>query len=539
MISRIIVSILFLSSLAWAAEFPSEASLKPYEGKIIRNIYIVRDNIFTSKNGKPLPFYYRWANKLHIKTRKSVIEGELLFKPGDRLDIEKVIESARNIRLRKFIGEVYITAKSNGDNGVDLTVTSIDNWTTKISATLETGGDTYLYGASAAEDNLLGYGRIIQVSGSKSNDNSGYTILFEDDRLGRTRWAGSFLFADFTLSRSINLSLNKPQYSLDIPYGISADFRTTDGTTRLFSGGDEFFRYKRKLSDIDLKSVYSLGREKRANFYLSYKYENFDYSNYYDSSIFNSILIPEDERRSYPSVGVGGSVIKYYLGRYLDEPGTPEDLTLGGSLALYTGRSVPEFGANYTGTITRISSNFLMNPLKGMLIGGRDYAEWWYHQGGTEKINHQWELLFYYKTAATHVLAARALTNFGWREKPGYQLILGGANGLRGYSSFELDGQKLALGNVEYRFYTPLELFTVRLGGVLFFDIGDVWKKGEKVSFKSPRNDVGVGLRFGLTKSSTARVLRFDIARPLTRKDIYVSFGTGMVFSLTSIFGHG
>jgi hypothetical protein len=535
---RIFLAVILLYSFAYAVDFPSEESLKPYEGRIIRSITIVSRNIFENEEGTNLPFYYRWANKLHIKTRKSVIEGELLFKPGDRLDIEKVIESARNIRLRKFIAEVNIVAKPNGNEGVDLTVTSLDNWTTKAAASLERGGGTYLYGISLAEDNLLGYGRIIQVSGSKSNDNEGYTIFFEDNRIGRTRWAGKFLFADFTLSRSIILSLNKPQYSLDVPYGFSSGFQLTDGTTRLFSGGDEFFRYKRKISVLDLRSVYSLGRETRADFYLSYKYENFDNSNYYDSSVFNSILIPSDERRSYPSIGIGGSVIKYYLGRYLDEPGTPEDLTLGGFLALNVGRSIPEFGANYMGTITAISSSFLLRPFERMLVGGRDHTEWWYHRGRSEKINQVWELMIYYKTAESHVLAARALTNFAWREKPGYQLILGGANGLRGYSSFELDGQKLALANVEYRFYTALELFTVRLGGAMFFDIGEVWKKGERISLDDPRYDVGLGLRFGLTRSSTARVLRLDIARPLTRDDIYISIVSGMVFSLSSIVGH-
>ena len=537
MIHRVFLSIILLYTFAWANDFPREENLKPFEGKIIKSINIERKNVFA--NGEDdLPFYYRWANSLHIRTRKSVIEGELLFEVGEPLVIEKVVESARNIRLRKFIGEVIITGSPGSDDGVDITVTTHDNWTTKVAVFLETAGDNYEYGASVAEDNLLGYGRIIQLTGIISDDDDGYTVFFNDDRVGRTRWSGSFLYSRFTLSNTVLFSAIRPQYSLDVPYGIYAIFGRTDGTARLFSGGEEFFRYNRLLNNIDLESVYSIGREKRLNLYAFYNYEDYDYSEYYYNTPLNDILIPSDEKRSYPSLGIGGSLTKYDLVRYLDEAGTPEDLTPGGSAKVIIGRSVPEFGADFVGTRTIVSSNFLARPFGPVFIKGADLVEWWYRKGRSERIRHLSELMFYYKTAETQVFAVRAFTNFAWRERPAYQAILGGANGLRGYSSHELEGNRLALGNMEYRFYTPLEILTVRIGGALFFDIGEVWKNGETIRFDNLKSDVGVGLRFGLTKSSTSRVLRFDIARTLTEDNYYISLGTGMVFSLGSKFGH-
>jgi len=536
-----ILRILFLTALIYsfvlADEFQVVDNLIPFEGRIIKNVTIIRKNVF--ENGEDnLPFYYRWANMLHIKTRKSVIEGELLFEPGKPLVVEKAIESARNIRLRKFIGEVIITGSPNGDDGVDITVITYDNWTTKAAVFLEKGGDSYQYGASVAEDNLLGYGRIVRLTGILSDDDDGYTIFFNDDRLGRTRWSGSFLYSRFTLNTTILFSANRPQYSLDIPYGIYGSFLRTDGITRLFSGGQEFFRYNRLLNNFDFESVYSLGRERRLNFYAFYNYEDYDYSEYYDNTVYNDILMPQDETHSCPSLGIGGALIKYDLERYLDEAGTPEDLTLGGSAKVIIGWSIPEFGADFIGTKTTISSNFLARPFRRVFIKGADLVQWWRREGKSERIRHLSELMFFYKTAATQVFAVRAFANFAWREKPGYQAILGGANGLRGYSNHELDGDKLALGNMEYRFYTPLEILTVRIGGALFFDIGDVWRKGERIRFDNLKSDVGIGLRLGLTKSSTSRVLRFDIARSLTDGNYYISLGTGMVFSLESKFGH-
>ncbi|UCC80301.1 MAG: BamA/TamA family outer membrane protein [Candidatus Zixiibacteriota bacterium] len=535
MIRRILLSAILIFSLARGGEFPSGENLKPYEGKIIRNIEILRKNVF--ENGEEnLPFYYRWANSLHIKTRKSVIEGELLFKVGEPLDIEKVIESARNIRLRRIIGEVKIIAAPRGEDGVDITVITYDNWTTKVAIFLESGGGSYHYGASVSEDNLLGYGRIAEISASTSEDNDGYTLFFNDDRMGRTRWSGSFFYSDYTLNSLISLQVYRPQYSLDVPYAVSAEYLRLDGTARLYSGGIEFFRYNRLINSFEFNSKYTLGRVRRLNFYAYYDYEDFDYSEYYPGSALNEILIPDDERISFPSLGIGGEIMKYDFERFLDEPGTPEDLTLGATVRLMSGRSVPEFGADFVGTRTAVSTGFFIRPFSPVFIRGTDRVQWWHRKGRNERIRHRSELMFYYKTTETQVFAARALANFVWREKPGYQQLLGGANGLRGYSSHELEGDKLALGNMEYRFYTPLEIFTVRFGGALFFDVGDVWRKGEKVRFGDMKYDVGVGLRFGLTKSSTSRVLRLDFAKALTENEYYVSFGTGMLFNLGSIF---
>jgi hypothetical protein len=485
-----------------------------------------------------LPFYYRWANKIHIRTRKSVIEGELLFKVGQPLNIEKVIESARNLRLRRFIGEVEITATPQGDKGVDLTVITYDNWSTKLAVFLEKGGEKYRYGVSLDEDNLFGYGRGIELTGSLSDDNDGFTVYFRDDRVGRTRWAGTFLYSGFELNKSLMLVVSRPQFSLDVPFEVNALYRRSDGISRLFSGGIERFRYSSLINIFEFKSLYSVGHHKRLNLYAYYDYEDLNYSEYYNNHPLNEVLIPEDERRSYPSLGIGGAIIKYDLERYLDEAGTPEDLTLGASARVLTGRSIPEFGADFVGTRTAISSGFFIRPLRPIFIKGADLVHWWYRGGRYERIRHMSELMLYYKTAKRQVFAARAFTDFAWRERPGYQVILGGANGLRGYSSRELEGNKLAVGNAEYRFYTPLEILTVRFGGVVFFDIGDVWKDGEKISFGNLKYDVGVGLRFGLTKSSTARVLRIDFAKALTENEYYISLGSGMIFDLASVLAH-
>jgi len=514
-------------------------SFKSYEGKIISSISVIRQDVFDDKIRPDTPFYYRWGNALHIVTREKVIRQELLFSVGDPVDSLDIIQSQRNLRQRGFIGEVWVSAIPNGPDSVDITVTTVDYWTTKIALYSELAGGDYSIGAAASEVNFLGYGQTVEVSGQQGNDVDSYSLFLADQRIAGTRLAGSLYFTSTTYGDGFAAYLARPQYSLKIKTGYRAAFTQSNGAVRLFSGGEEVFRYRRLYlyREFNSKIVYSLGTLKRLDLFAKYNYELRDYSPDDPQSPYNYI-IPDDETRSYPSVGFGLSFINYDLQRYLDEAGTPEDLTLGAALRITIGRSANELGADYTGTRPEFYGRFLIRPFQRLFIGGRNTVFWWRHRGRDEEIRNQSELMAYLKTGGAHVLTARVLTDFAWRQKSTYQVILGGANGLRGYPVYQFAGTRAAIGNFEYRFYIPLEILTVRIGGAAFFDIGNVWRRSEKIDLGDLRSDIGLGLRFGLTKSSTSRVLRFDVAKSLSNNDVFVSFGSSVLFSLRSLDSH-
>lgn len=502
-----------------------------YSGKIISGIKIVRYDVFDDKIGDDTPFYYRWGNALHIKTRENVIRDELLFSAGEPVDTLRILESQRNLRLRGFIGEVYVTAAPNGPDSVDLTVSTIDYWTTKISLFTELGGGKYSLGAAASEINFLGNGQAVEISGQTGNDNDSYSFYLADGRIGGSRFAGSVYYLGTSFGNNIFLSFARPQYSLRVKTGYDATYQSGSGTIRVFDSGDERFRYRRNYNIFDSRVLYSIGRLNRLDLFAKYNYSSRDYSPYYDNSPLNH-TIPVDQTRSYPSFGLGAAVIRYIMQRYLDEAGTPEDLTLGATIRISLGRSLPQFGGDYPATRPEFSASFLANPLGRIFIGSNNRLYWWRYDGQSREIRSRSETMLYVKTGPTQVLSARWLTDFAWRQISNYQLILGGSNGLRGYPAYEFAGDRLAVGNVEYRFYIPVEILTVRLGGAAFFDIGRAWRRGEKIDPGDLRSDVGVGLRFGLTRSSTSRVLRLDLAKSLSSNDVFVSFGSTVLFSL-------
>src|ERR1700735_5652307 len=99
----IVASIVAISSGAWCDNGSAQ-----FGGRVIRHIRIIRQNVFTDEeqrrglladetwmdllplgaeirylNGPQKMDIIGWANWIHIKTRESVIEHELLFHSGD------------------------------------------------------------------------------------------------------------------------------------------------------------------------------------------------------------------------------------------------------------------------------------------------------------------------------------------------------------------------------------------------------------------------------------------------------------------------
>lgn len=70
----------------------------------------------------------KFANQIHIQTRENIIRKNVLFRTGDKFDVEKALENERIIRLLPYIQDVRIKADVAADDTsrVDLTVLTKD-----------------------------------------------------------------------------------------------------------------------------------------------------------------------------------------------------------------------------------------------------------------------------------------------------------------------------------------------------------------------------------------------------------------------------
>jgi hemolysin activation/secretion protein len=100
---------------------------------------------------------------------------------------------------------------------------------------------------------------------------------------------------------------------------------------------------------------------------------------------------------------------------------------------------------------------------------------------------------------------------------PDQQLLIGGDSGLRGYPLRYESGTSRGLLTIEQRFYTDWYPFRLaRFGAAIFGDVGRTWGTGV-IGNSDPGTlkDVGLGLRFGNTRSGLGNVLHIDLAFPL------------------------
>ena len=103
-----------------------------------------------------------------------------------------------------------------------------------------------------------------------------------------------------------------------------------------------------------------------------------------------------------------------------------------------------------------------------------------------------------------------------------FQLTLGGASGLRGYSVDGLPGGRRLIATLEDRIYfgSPRDGF-VDLGMTAFVDVGSIWAGGTPFGADSGTlATAGAGLRVGFP-GGTRGVTRIDIAFPLNGSDAF------------------
>ena len=126
----------------------------------------------------------------------------------------------------------------------------------------------------------------------------------------------------------------------------------------------------------------------------------------------------------------------------------------------------------------------------------------------------------YYLVESRHALLYAALQGeAGQHLDLDNQILLGGDSGLRGYPLRYQTGTREALVTLEQRYFTDWYPFRLwRVGAAAFVDAGKTWGQ---VPLAPPSlgllEDVGVGLRFGNTRSGLGNVTHAALAMPLDR----------------------
>src|SRR5579872_2270206 len=183
--------------MSTALNTKSESPFRPYEGKIIRHIYLRGygfEQTFTDTSKRLQYKGTQLLNHLHRKTRDFVIRNNLFVKEGMPVNAYKLADNERLIRSLSFIQDarILIAPVADNEDSVDLVVVTKDLFS--ISGGLgELNASPAGIRGNISEDNFLGMGQRVELGANVEQNRDphfGSQVLY-----GMTNIGGSFINA--------------------------------------------------------------------------------------------------------------------------------------------------------------------------------------------------------------------------------------------------------------------------------------------------------------------------------------------------------
>ena len=492
------------------AEEPEPAG--SHAGRTIRKIEIRRSNVFTDVSRRPT-FLYRGANRFHIVTREGVIRRDLLIEEGQTLDLELLEQSERRLRGMSFLGSAEIRTEAIGADSVDVIVSTQDQWSLVPSFSLESGGGLTRVGGSLDEYNLLGRGKRLSGGGVYESDIDGTTWSFGygDPQLLGSRWNANARYETGPLVESISASVVRPFYSPDASYASGLAVTSSDDVVRLFQQSEEVSRLREETRGIITFVSRAFGeRFRKKSAQLMYRVYERKFSEIEGQT--NSPL-PKDEDVNALSLTGSKEWMSFAETGHIDHFLRTEDVVLGSTASLTVGRAgfpVPkgierwEALAYFRQAFGWSDRRFLFASMTVDYVENRDTV-------GTLFLR------FFDRWSERNTLGANLELYLAKDLEASSQFVLGGDSGLRGYPARSFTGDKRLLFNLENRLFTSVDLLTIHLGGVVFFDGGNAWPRGTEVDLGDLNYSAGLGFRFCFTKNPGSPTARVDVGWPLNR----------------------
>jgi outer membrane protein assembly factor BamA len=501
------------------AEDPSSQTTLDAPDARIGEVVIRGNPVFDPEDPRENRLLYRLANRLHVPTHESAIRAQLLFRPGDQFEQRKIEETERNLRSLRFLREPRVRPTRYHDGVVDIEVQSHDVWTLSPGFSFGRSGGANHTNVEFEDGNFLGLGKFVQAGIGSDVDRTSTIFEWRDPNILGSHWRSGVRFADSSDGGGFELGVTRPFYSLDTRWSAGVSALSDESVERRYSLGEIADGYQRDQREAHVFAGRSSGLEGgRVHRWIA--------GLRYDSTRFASSplapapsLLPKDRVLSYPYVRYETIRDGYAVARNHDQIGRTEDLDFGTRYSAELGWAAPAFGANRSAAVLQAEASrglrldgerhlFFSASLSGRVEGGqsRDAAL-------------KTSTRYFWRTSEDTLFYAAFQAEAGHALDADHDFLLGGDSGLRGYPLRYQAGNTRAIFTVEERLYTdwsPLNLF--RVGGAVFLDVGRTWGPS---AVNAPNlgilKDIGVGLRFGSTRSALANVIHVDLAVPLDR----------------------
>ncbi len=517
-------------------------------GKVIGAVSVTNLEVFGRDEG-----FLQFFNRFHRTTRPEVIRRETLFHPGDRYDQVLVDETTRNLK-NPFLSNlvVIVPVRTPHPERVDVLIVTRDVWSLRLNSDFEVQQGTLVFlTASLSENNLFGWRKqaALVLHMDQGAVQLGPTFVDPNIRGTRLTLSGSaraiFAREDGALEGSwSSLSFGYPLYSLASRWGAGVDVGHSDRVVRRFLGTQlrtvdfpetprdvevEQFPWEYRLRGIGVDSHVTRSFPGRiiqrvsVGHQLTTNRPSFlrDFTDDAPSRVrFARNVFPLSERISAPYVRYRLFMPEFRVYRDLNAFDLREDVQLGPHFDAIVMAASRAFGSDRGFTYLGTSAAWSFEIARGLQSVG---ASWGGRIQDGRVVDKRVSGRVYSATpmiGGVLRVVAQARAYFILDDLQNQFYALGGENGMRGYTLGDLGGKTVAVANLELR-SRPLPLAALRLGGVLFYDVGDgatpdvaggdLDRIRQSYTALAPHHDFGIGLRL-LIPHLNPYVLRLDWA---------------------------
>lgn len=498
---------------------PSDAELES-SGAVFGDIRVDNKNVFDKSDPEDNKPFFRLANKLHIRTRQSVIRHQLLFRSGDRYSRHAVEESARILRADSYFYDASVVPVRYHDGKVDVLVTTRDVWTLDPGFNFHRSGGANSTGFFLDELNLLGTGSAVSAGHQRAVDRSESDFSFANAHAFGTWTAVNLNYATLSDGTLRSAIINSPFYSLQTHYAGGLTVKRNDHVDYLYDRGriiDEFHDHSRYVqSYAGWSAGLRNGWVSRWSAGMTYDERHFDAL----ASWTAPTVLPQDRKFVYPWIRFDLLQDRYIKLENRNQIGRTEDFYLGTNITLRLGWADSALGSSRSALLfqTAASRGAMLSDSATLLLAsvftGR-VEDGTLHNGVLDGA-----IRYYLQESRSWLFFTALHATKGWRLDVENQMLLGGDNGLRGYPLRYQDGSGRGLFTVEERYFSDLYPFRLlRVGAAVFADAGRTWGTAPLAAPSlGVLKDAGVGLRFGNARSAFGNVVHVDVAFPLNAR---------------------
>jgi hypothetical protein len=547
------------ASVAAALNVKSETPFKPYEGKIIRHIFLRGygfEQTFTDTSKRLEYFGTNLLNHLHRKTHDWVIRDNLFIREGMPVNAYKLADNERLIRSLNFIQDarILVTPLPDNSDSVDLVVVVKDLFTIN-GAIGELNALPPGIRSNISEANFLGMGQRVQlganfeanryphfgpqllygfsnIGGSFVNAVASYTTINTDQYPGQPDEKAWFFHLDrplyapyvhlaggFTIGQFEDFNVYKFQDSLFYKY----KYYTHDGWIGWNLGSDRF------LSNTTV-------RDRR---FLAFRYfrQSFDTVPYQVGNTFNFRF--NDKEAALASFTFFRQ--DFYKTNYIYGFGTTEDLPLGYNVAvtsgwyrqLYLNRLYSGVDAN--AYLTTRQGAFFQFFLRSGIFMYRGQGQDASILAGTS----YYSPLFLFPS-----LKIRQYLNFSFTQlfnRVGIDpLTINNVFGLRYFTGDSTYGSQRVTLHSETTFFTNYKLLGFKFAPFVFGDFSVLTPQNESINKSNLFSGLGTGVRSRnenlVFNTIELRLIYFPLTTYQNRYAIKLVFNTGLQFRFNNTY---